>query len=154
MANKLTAEEGRFTIQPVKTWGGLLTILSAVAIIVTGINQAVNWFDSNVQKVSTTNMQLMQIRTEIKSEIEKLKEEDHKRDLENKRRDAWALVNQLEIKSLVIQFRLNECQVRNEEKKPTALEKQICDQYRQEKEEAQNRYKEAWREAMNASKEK
>lgn len=152
MPDRRQVEQEFFNIPPIKTWSGLLTVLSIVAALVSAVNWSIAWFDTHIQKVSTTTEQLASIRAEFKADIERLKEDDKKRDLDNKRRDAWALVNQLEIKSLVIQFRLNECQIKSDERKPTAMERQICDQYRQEKEDAVARYKEAWREAMSIGK--
>ena len=141
-----------FKIPPIKTWSGLIAVLSGVATIITMINVSVNWFDTHVQKVSTTTQIVAQLKQEFKLEVDKLKEENKKQDLNNNRRDAWATVGQLDIKSMVLQFRLNECQIKSDERKPTPMEKQICDQYRQEKEDVVNRYKEAWRDAMSVGK--
>lgn len=146
-------EENGIRIGPIRSWSGFVSVLTAFALIVSGVNWTINWFNVNVETVTNSRMRINELQKEIKADIEKMMLIQTQRDLENRRRDAWTVVQQAETRTMVLQFRINDCNLKREETKMSPAEKQICDSYKIALEEAVSKKQEALKEAMSLGKE-
>lgn len=125
---------------PVAIISGVLAFLGAAVSATPAIQWAVGYYQTS----SDAKEQEIRLHAEI---------EAHK--IVERRTNAWAMVQDLRRDTVLSRNRVNDCNLLRERTSGlTTLEKNVCDQYRDDLEQATKKYNEAVQQAQALSKEK